>query len=263
MIKFLKQLIVQAGKISIDEQTTLRPSDVDFKNKKDLVTRIDKKIEDFIIQKIHATYPDHGVLGEETGQTNTNSAYLWIIDPIDGTTSYFHQQPFFCVSIALHYLGKAVCSSVYIPALNELFYATKNGSFLNDKPIHMSDTGQLINSVMATGFACLRSDLRVNNLPYFNQMVPQIRDIRRYGSAAIDLCYVACGRFDAFWELNLNNYDIAAGAMIVQMAGGVVSDFKGSGEYPEQGIIAANPLLHGKILKEFDIVRSQQDDPLQ
>jgi len=248
---FLKDLIKQAGTICLKDQKNLKPSDVNFKNKKDLVTITDKKIEDFIIKQLRAKYPTHNILGEETGRTLFPSDYLWIIDPIDGTTSFFHQQPFYSVSIALQHLGQTICGAVYAPRLDELFHADKDGAFLNDHPIRVSESDQLINCVMATGFACLRADLSHNNLPYFNKIVPKLRDIRRYGSAAIDLCYVACGRLDGFWEMNLNVYDIAAGAFIVEKAGGILCDFKGYNHYPEQGIIATNNQLKMKLLENF------------
>ncbi|MCP3876560.1 MAG: inositol monophosphatase [Desulfobacteraceae bacterium] len=252
MKSFLKNLIKQAGKICLEEQTLLKPSDVEFKDKKDLVTKTDKKVEDFIIKQISKKHPSHDIHGEETGITDLSSDYLWIIDPIDGTTSFFHQQPFYCVSIAVQHLSKTIYGAVFIPAMNELFYADlDNGAFLNDQPISVSKTDKMINSVMATGFACLRSNLTHNNLKYFNKIVPKLRDIRRFGSAAIDLCYVACGRVDSFWEMNLNIYDIAAGAFIVEQAGGIVCDFNKGSNFPEKGIIATTPYLQKKLIENF------------
>ncbi len=252
LITFLKELILEAGKICSTQQAMLKPSDVDFKGKKDLVTITDKQVEDFIIQTILKAYPDHDIFGEETGKTQKSSDYLWIIDPIDGTTSFVHQQPFYSVSIALQHCGKTICGAVYAPALNELFYADKKGAFLNDQPIKVSITQLLENSVMATGFACLRDGRKDNNLLYFNKIVPNLRDIRRYGSAAIDLCYVACGRVDGFWEMSLNPYDVAAGAFIVEQAGGCVCDFNGGINFPDQGIIATPIQLQKKLLNFFN-----------
>lgn len=252
LITFLKDLIKQAGDICRKEQPLLRPSDVEFKSKKDLVTSIDKKVEDFIIKRIRSKYPSHDIFGEETGRTHFSSDYLWIIDPIDGTTSFFHQQPFYSVSIAVQHKGQTILGAVYAPNLDELFHADKDsGAFLNDHVICVSKADKLINCVMATGFACLRADLPVNNLFYFNKIVPKLRDIRRCGSAAIDLCYVACGRFDGFWEMNLNIYDIAAGAFIVEQAFGIVCDFKGNDDFPGQGIIATNRYIQEELLENF------------
>ncbi len=257
MIRFLKHLIIDAGHICKKEQNTLLISDLDFKSKKDLVTSTDKKVEKMIIGRIKEKFPGHAIWGEESGKCDTKSDYLWIIDPIDGTTSFFHRQPFYSVSIAVQYKEKTILSAVYAPAFDELFFATKDGAFLNDHPIFVSHTNHLVESVMATGFACLRNDQQVNNLPYFNVLVPQLRDIRRYGSAAIDLCYVACGRLDGFWELNLNIYDIAAGVMILEKAGGKISDFKGTKNFPEQGIVASNLLLHEAMLQNFNSIRGK------
>jgi len=252
VITFLKELILSAGKICREQQPLLTSSDVDFKGKKDLVTRTDKQVEDFIIHAIQKTYPGHDIFGEETGRTHNSSDYLWIIDPIDGTTSFFHQQPFYSVSIAIQHHGETICGAVYAPALDELFYADKTGAFLNHKPIRVSSTRCLEDSVMATGFACLRDGRTDNNLRYFNKIVPDLRDIRRYGSAAIDLCYVACARVDGFWEMSLNPYDIAAGAFIVEKAGGSVCDFNGGTHFPDQGIIAAPFQLQKLLLAYFE-----------
>lgn len=253
MLKFIKEIILEAGTICRRHQPTLNSSLVDFKGKKDLVTIADKKVEDFLIQRIQNEFPDHDVFGEETGKTNRASDYLWVIDPIDGTTSYFHQQPFYSISMALQHKGNTICGVVYLPAMDELFYADKdNGAFLNDTSIQVSKTDCLINSVMATGFACLRADLKHNNLHYLNQLLPDLRDIRRCGSAAMDLCYVACGRFDGFWEMCLNLYDVAAGAFIVQEAGGTVCDFNGGSDYPDQGIVAVPPQLKEDLLPYFN-----------
>ncbi|MCP3944926.1 MAG: inositol monophosphatase [Desulfobacteraceae bacterium] len=250
MISFLKDLIIRAGNICLEEQNNITDKDLEFKTPKDLVTITDKKVELFIIQEIKTKYPQHDILGEETGRSGNSSRFLWIIDPIDGTTSYFHGQPFYAVSIALEKDGQIILGAVYAPVLGQLFHGQiDKGAFLNDVPINVSDTKHLTDAVMGTGFACLRSDLKNNNLVHFNTIVPQLRDIRRYGSAAIDLCYVACGKLDGFWEINLNIYDIAAGALIVQEAGGNLSDFSGNTDYPEKGIVAANSYLHPLLIK--------------
>jgi myo-inositol-1(or 4)-monophosphatase len=252
LITFLKDIILKAGEICKKEQALLKPLDIEYKNKKDIVTTTDKKVENFIVEHIKKEYPSHDIFGEETGKTDYNSEYTWIIDPIDGTTSFLHQQPFYSVSIALQHKDEIILGAVYAPAFNELFYAeAESGAFLNESPIHVSGTDKLIHSVMATGFACLRADLKQNNLAVFCKIVPQLRDIRRYGSAALDLCYVACGRLDGFWEYNLNLYDIAAGAFIVKQAKGSVTDFTGASDFPKKGIAATNTLLHTQLLDNF------------
>ena len=244
MISFLKTLIIRAGEECLAAQQKLTPEDVEFKNRKDLVTRVDRHVEAFLIREIRSQYPDHGVLGEETGRTGSGNEYLWIIDPIDGTTSFCHGQPFYSVSIALARKNEVVLGAVNAPVMNQLFLAEKGGGAeLNGAPIRVSDTTDLTDSVMATGFACLRAGVQPDNLIHFNRIVPLLRDIRRFGSAAIDLCYVACGKLDGFWEMNLNIYDVAAGALIVREAGGCITDFNGRADYPENGIIAANDSL--------------------
>jgi len=244
MHDFLKNTIVRAGDICLAEQGDVTLQDFEFKARKDLVTATDKRVEAFIVDRIQARFPDHGIWGEETGKKNMDSDYCWIVDPIDGTTSFFHGQPYYAVSIALKNKEEIIAGAVYAPALGQLFHARKNeGAWLNDCPIRVSGTASLTDSVMATGFACLRSGMEPNNLVHFNRIVPLLRDIRRCGSAAVDLCYVAAGKVDGFWELNLNVYDVAAGVLMVTEAGGEVTDFTGGPGFPENGIVAANPVL--------------------
>jgi myo-inositol-1(or 4)-monophosphatase len=248
MIDFVKKISVSAGKMAIAEFAKSGSLKLDFKSEKDIVTEADRRIEDFIISEIHKKFPDHDIFGEETGKTGKGSEFCWVIDPIDGTTSFVHGQPFFSVSIALRKYGATIAGAVNAPKLEEVFWAEKGkGAFCNKTRIHVSSRDRLLNSVLSTGFACLRSDMKENNLPIFNKILPRLRGIRRYGSAAIDLSYVACGRLEGFWELNLKPYDIAAGVLILQEAGGEVCDLRGKQNYPNDGIFASN----GKITEEF------------
>jgi myo-inositol-1(or 4)-monophosphatase len=249
MIKFIKKLAMDSGRICLEGADHLSASDVEFKNPKDLVTVIDRKVEDYIVSEIKKVYPDHGIIGEETGRTETDGDYWWIIDPIDGTTSFFHGQPYYAVSIAFQKAGALQAGVVYAPGLRQLFSAEKHkGAYLNDRKVQVSSTSRLQESVLGTGFACLRAGWEKNNMVYLNRIMPAIRDIRRCGSAAIDLAYVAAGKFDGFWEMNLNIYDIAAGVLLVTEAGGVVTDFSGGNAYPEAGIIATNGKITGELL---------------
>jgi myo-inositol-1(or 4)-monophosphatase len=249
MINILKKLAADAGKICLEGSEHLSAADVEFKNPKDLVTIVDKKVENYIISEINKIFPDHGIIGEETGQTNTDREWCWIIDPIDGTTSFFHGQPYYAVSIALRKSGEIVAGVVHAPALNQLFFAEKRqGTYLNDRKVHVSNTQHMQEAVLATGFACLRAGWEKNNMLYLNRIMPAIRDIRRCGSAAIDLAYVAAGKYDGFWELNLNIYDIAAGVLLVTEAGGAACDFSGGSSFPESGIIATNGRITGELL---------------
>ncbi len=249
LIEFLKEMLQDAGRICLEANADQNRLNLEFKNPKDLVTETDKKVEDFVINRIRSRYPLHAIFGEETGKSpgrseSGHATPLWVIDPIDGTTSFFHGQPFYCVSIAYQENGTTLMGGIYAPVLDQLFLAEKGkGAFLNHCPIRVSSCSRLIDSVMATGFACLRAGLKENNLPHFNRIVPKIRDIRRFGSAALDLCYVACGKVDGFWEMELNLYDIAAGVIIAREAGALVSDFSGGNRFPEKGILAANPAL--------------------
>lgn len=250
MIQFAKQLARQAGRICLDRQSGLGADSLAFKSPKDIVTAVDRDVEKFLKTEIESAYPDHDFLGEETGQTRGCGAYRWIIDPIDGTTSYVHGQPFYAVSIGLEHQNQIILGVVYAPALDQLFYGEKSkGAFLNEAPIHVSRTRDTEQAVLATGFACLRAGLTENNLERFNRIVPRIRDIRRYGSAAMDLCYTAMDALDGFWEMNLNLYDIAAGVLILREAGGVVTDFNGRNQFPEEGIAAGNPYIHPELIR--------------
>lgn len=252
MLSFLTDMITRAGDICLAEQESLTPGDLEFKSRKDLVTATDKSVEAFIVGQIQSRFPTHGILGEETGRSRASGEFLWIIDPIDGTTSFFHGQPYYAVSIALQKAGDIILAAVFAPALGQLFYAQKNqGAFLNDKAIQVSATTNFTDAVMATGFACLRAGHEHNNLEHFNKIVPRLRDIRRCGSAAIDLAYVACGKLDGFWEMNLNIYDVAAGILLVTEAGGTVSDFNGKTRYPDNGIIAANHTLAPLLMEQL------------
>lgn len=234
----------EAGDLAIKGREDIKKLKVEKKSRKDLVSEIDKTIETYFFEKIRSLYPDHGFLGEETGEHFGNQ-YRWVIDPIDGTTSYVHGQPFFSISVALEKEQKAILAMVFAPSLQELFEAEKGkGALMNGELISVSACSILEDSVFSTGFACMRSQLEHNNLLYFKDILPAIRDIRRYGSAALDLCYVACGRLDGFWELNLNRYDVAAGQLILSEAGGCSSDFSGQERLLYHEILATNGHLH-------------------
>lgn len=248
MIDFIKHHATEAGTICLKHQDLLSSGDIELKSPKDLVTIVDRAVEDYLVERILEKYPDHDIIREEGEDILNGNSHCWIIDPIDGTTSYAYGQPYYSISIALKEEGALVAGVVYAPALGQLFHAARgNGVFLNDKPIAVSDCSKLAESVLATGFACLRSGHEHNNLKYLNRLLPNIRDVRRCGSAALDMAYVAAGKYDGFWELNLNLYDISAGVLLVQEAGGTICDFQGGQQVPEKGIVAAN----GRITREF------------
>jgi len=220
---------------------------------RDVVTEADRIVENFVIQKIHERFPEHGIYGEENGHINSGSPYCWVIDPIDGTASYIHNQPGYSISIALQYQGQSQYGAIYCPVLQELFAAEQGrGAFCNGEKIQVCDHGSLAESQVSTGFSCLRAGWKKrNNLSYFCEIAKEAREVRRFGSAALDLCFVAAGRLDAFWELNLQLYDIAAGTLIVSEAGGQISDLIGGENWPEQGMLASNKTLHPAMLEFF------------
>jgi myo-inositol-1(or 4)-monophosphatase len=256
MKDFLVELAQEAGRLALAYRARGQALQVDFKSARDLVTEADRAIEEMIVAAIARRYPEHGVTGEEGGD-QAGREYRWIIDPIDGTASFVHDQPFFSVSIAVERAGELVLGAVGAPALGELYVAERGGgAWCNGRRLQVSRRAHLGESMLATGFACLRSGLPENNLPYLVELLPRLRDLRRYGSAAIDLAYVAAGRLEGFWELNLHEYDVAAGLLLVTEAGGRYSDFAGArtGLYGE--LVATNGLVHAELLATLATVRA-------
>ncbi len=250
MLAMIREAVLGAGAICRHGQQALAEDEIELKGPKDLVTRFDREAERFLVERIRTAFPDHDIIGEEDGEQLRGSEYCWIIDPIDGTTSFCHGQPYYAVSVAVRKGEALVAAAVYAPALEQLFLAEQGaGATLNDRPIRVSTCTRLDTAVLATGFACLRDGLTHNNLVYLNEILPHIRDIRRCGSAALDLCYVAAGKLDGFWELNLNLYDIAAGVLLVNEAGGRVTDFFGGRAFPGRGVVAANPAVLSELLR--------------
>lgn len=216
-----------------------------------LVTEVDKMSEAKIIEVIQSEFPDHYILTEESGAIKTDSEFKWIIDPIDGTINYAHSIPICCVSIGLEKSGEIVLGAVYNPFMNELYFAEKNsGAFLNDEKINVSSEDDIRKSLLVTGFPYNTSEEPDLQLKIFDKIVGSDIPIRRLGSAALDLCWTANGRFDGFWEFNLNAWDVAAGALILTEAGGTLSDFSGN-EYSvyNKQILATNGKIHNQLLQ--------------
>ncbi len=223
-----------------------------YKGEVNLVTEVDRKSERIIINVIKKAFPKHGFIAEESANLKekvNNSGYRWVIDPLDGTTNFFHAFPVFCVSIALQKHEKTILGVVYDPTRDELFTAERTkGAFLNKKRIHVSNVKKLGKALLSTGFAYDRNRARDNNIDNFARLLKASQAVRRTGSAAIDLCYVACGRFDAFWELNLSPWDTAAGVLIVEEAGGKVTQFKGSKfTIFDKQVLASNSKIHSQM----------------
>ncbi|MEJ7625501.1 MAG: inositol monophosphatase family protein [Ferruginibacter sp.] len=216
-----------------------------------LVTEADHAAEKAIIEVIQKDYPDHFILSEETGEIKTGSEYKWIIDPIDGTVNFSNGIPLCCVSIGLEKDGEMILGAVYNPLMNELFFAEAGlGATLNDKKISVSNKTQVIKSCLVTGFPYTYLDAPNGPLVVFEKLIRQGIPVRRLGSAAIDLCWVAAGRFDGFYEHQLQAWDSAAGFIIVKEAGGTVTDFKGNPYSPYQPhILATNGKIHEELRK--------------
>lgn len=224
---------------------------IEAKQHHDFVTEIDKRSEESIIRSIQRAFPDHAILAEESGQGQSSSACRWIIDPLDGTTNFIHGVPMFAVSIALEVEGELKVGVVYEPVRRELFTAEKGkGAFLNNRRITVSTTAERSRCLLATGFPFRNYELLDDYLSIFKSFMVQTSGIRRPGSAALDLCYLACGRFDGFWELNLKPWDIAAGALIIKEAGGRITDFAGGHHFLNKGnVIGSNASIHSWMLE--------------
>lgn len=251
MIDIAKEAALIAGKILIDNLGKLETNQIETKSKNNFVTDIDKLSEKTIIDIIHSAYPDHSIFAEESGASNNKgNDYRWIIDPIDGTTNYIHSIPFFCISIALEYKGEIILGVIYDPVRNEMFYAEKGkGAYLNNRKIHVSDKQDISESIITIGFPYKNNHNISLYINTFTKISESCANIRKVGSAAMDLAYVASGRFDGYWELDLSQWDIAAGVIIIREAGGFVSDINGENGFMETGnIVASNQKIHKQIL---------------
>ncbi len=225
---------------------------VEYKGKIDPVTIADKQSQKTIISTIKKSFKDHNFIAEEKDTfENKNSDFCWIIDPLDGTVNFVHGVPTFCISIGLMYKKEIVSAVIYAPALKELFIAEKGkGSFLNGKKIRVSKIDKMIRALPVTGFPYYAQEKPDRVLKNFKNVMMKTQGMRRFGSAAIDMAYVACGRFDFFWEEGLKPWDVAAGILIVTEAGGKISDYTNKNDYLfGQTIVASNKLLHVQILK--------------
>ena len=241
---------------------------IEYKGDADLVTAAYRASEVLIRERIRQQFPSHDVLGEEQGLSDQGGDYRWYVDPLDGTTNFAHGYPVFCVSMALEHRGKdqarRIAGVVYDPTRDELFTAeVGKGAHLNGTPIHVSKAAQLKECLLATGFPSHKRH-KNPNIHFYHQITLRTHGVRRAGSAALDLCNVASGRFDGFWEFNLNPWDTAAGALVVAEAGGRVSRFDGSAfELDSRETLASNGLVHDALLHEFkEIFAGRGLDPL-
>jgi myo-inositol-1(or 4)-monophosphatase len=243
---------------------------VEYKGEADLVTAADRASEALIRERIRAQWPTHDILGEEQGLSDQGSNYRWYIDPLDGTTNFAHGYPVFCVSMGLEYRAgssqdaRRIAAVIYDPTRDELFSAEPGkGARLNGEPIRVSKTSALKESLLATGFPSQKRH-KNPNIFFYHQLTLHTHGVRRAGSAALDLCNVASGRYEGFWEFNLNPWDTAAGVLILEEAGGKVTRFDGSPfEIDSREVVASNGLIHDALLAEFKaIFQGRGLDPL-
>jgi len=248
-LEIAKQAALASGEIQM--QHYRREKQIEFKGEINLVTQVDKMCEREIVSRLQGAFPEHDILAEEGTGTRKDSPYKWVIDPLDGTTNYAHGYPLFCTSIGLEYKGEIVVGVVYEPNLNELFLAEKGqGATCNGERIRVSKTSKLDEALLATGFAYNVKQVKNNNLDHFSNFILNARAVRRDGVAAADLCYLAMGRFDGFWELELQPWDLAAGFLMVEEAGGIVTDFryKPFNIYMKE-VLASNSLIHKEMTR--------------
>lgn len=240
----LEKIVREAGLIALNYFKNLKDVEVSKKSARDFVTEADVAVEAFLKQALSHQYPQYGFWGEESGQSENQSS-RWIVDPIDGTHSFSKGQYYWALSVALEIEQELIMGAVYAPVLDDYYTAEKGGgAWKNGHPIKVSPETRLADAMVCTGFACLRNYLTENNLERFARIAQNTTGQRRFGSAALDLCLVADGQVDAFWEQELNLYDIAAGALIAGEAGASVTDFKGNeGIFPKQILVTNGRLL--------------------
>ncbi len=242
-----EQTARRAGRLLADE----RPAnlEVEYKGAVDLVTEMDRRAEEMIVETITSTFPDHRIVAEEGSDKDSTSEFRWYIDPLDGTTNYTHGLPIYCVSIALEHGGELVCGAVYDPSQEEMYTAAMgDGARCNGNAIRVSRESALRKSLLVTGFPYDIRESEDNNLTHFARFAKAGQAVRRLGSAALDLCWVAAGRFDGFWELKLSPWDMAAGVVLVREAGGLVTDFDGAVYDVHSGrILATNGNIHSEM----------------
>ncbi|HJS18683.1 MAG TPA: inositol monophosphatase family protein [Anaerolineales bacterium] len=229
---------------------------VNYKGVIDLVTEVDHQSEAFLLGEVQSKFPDHHIFTEESGIIQGNDEHIWFIDPLDGTVNYAHHIPIFTVSIAYASQGVLVLGAVYDPMRDEMYTAEHGkGAYLNGRSLHASAATELQRSLLVTGFPYDAWDTEQDNFANFIHFAKRSQGVRRLGSAALDLCYVAAGRFDGFWEISLKPWDVAAGGLICEEAGAFVTNVNGDKDYisPPQSVVAAAPGIHAQMLKELKL----------
>jgi myo-inositol-1(or 4)-monophosphatase len=257
-LDFIKSIAAQAGDILLD----LADSDlhIEHKSRIDLVTKADHDSEQFLINAIHNVFPDHAIVAEESGAWNGSQDHQWYIDPLDGTLNYAHGVPIYCVSIGYACQGRMELGVVFDPTRGEFFCAQRGqGATLNGQPIHVSGFNELIDCMLATGFPKGADDPPDDNIANFIGFSKHAQCVRRLGSAALAIAYTAAGRLDGFWEVEIYQWDIAAGGLIVEEAGGVVTDIHGGPDYMKRppSILCANPVIQRGMLDVINALHAE------
>jgi len=259
-ISYIENLARRAG--GILRAGYNREHQVGYKGVIDLVTEVDHESEAYLLGEVQRDFPDQHIFSEESGVIEGNDDHIWYIDPLDGTVNYAHHVPIFCVSIAYAHKGKLTLGAVYDPLRDELFIAERGkGAHLNEKRMSVSSVIELQKSLLVTGFPYDAWETEQDNFSNFIKLAKLTRGVRRLGSAALDLCYVAAGRFDGFWELALKPWDVAAGALICEEAGATVTNVRGEADYisAPQSILATAPGIHARMLEELG--KRQKNEP--
>ena len=252
-LSYVENLARQAG--AILHAGYNQEHEVGYKGVIDLVTEVDHQSEKFLLGEVQKDFPDHHIFSEESGIIQGNAEHIWYIDPLDGTVNYAHNIPIFCVSIAYAYHGNLSLGAVYDPMRDEMFLAERGkGAYLNGRPLHISSANELQKSLLVTGFPYTAWNTPQDNFANFVKLGKLTQGVRRLGSAAIDLCYVAAGRFDGYWEISLNAWDVAAGGLICEEAGGRVTNVRGEPDFvsPPQSVLACAPGIHARMLEELN-----------
>src|SRR5215510_8008812 len=251
-LSYVENLARQAG--AILRAGYEKDHQVSYKGVIDLVTEVDHQSEKYLLGEVQRDFPDHHIFSEETGTIQGNDQHIWYIDPLDGTVNYAHHIPMFCVSIAYASHSELTLGAVYDPMRDEMFLAERGmGASLNGRILGVSSAAELQKSLLATGFPYNTWDTSQDNFANFVKFGKLTQGVRRLGSAALDLCYVAAGRFDGFWEMSLHAWDVAAGGLISEEAGARVTNVAGQPDYisPPQSVVASTPGIHARILEEL------------
>ncbi len=260
IISQIANIAEKVGQFQKDSIQKLNSNDVETKGLNDFVSFVDKQSEAMLLEQLSKIIPGSSFLAEESGETKTSSDWTWIVDPLDGTTNYIHGIPLYSISIGLLKEEKLHAGWVYEPNLNEMFWAVRGeGAFLNNQPIWVTQTAAMKDSLWATGFPYQNFEKKEEYMEFISYSIKNTHGLRRLGSAAIDLVYTACGRLDGFFEFGLKPWDVAAGALIVEEAGGLVTDFRSEANFIwNQEVIACNPTLYKEFFKEISRIYFQK-----